>query len=145
MGTKTIFKILRFMKTSNAIQKANATIQAVNAKAKESNLSGFDIQKRANAHLKIEKRSLSRVYKDLLNDYNSALDSKKRTSYESDLITLVGSEFPTFAKFKNAYKGKTFCVWFGLSALRKLNPSFARAEKVKRQNANQAKKAKGLK
>jgi len=52
---------------------------------------------------------------------------------------LAGSKLPTFKAFATAYKG-TPCLWYGFATLRKLNPKFKLAEKVKRQNKATAKK-----
>ena len=140
--TKTTTAKKTTANASKAILKAKATIKAVNAKE---GTTYFDIQKLANAHFKIEFKSISYVYKLLKSEYKEGLSVSKPTELQKAIIRLVSSKgFPSFASFKNAYKG-TPCVWFGLSALRKLNPKAVAEAKVKRQNKSAKAKAEGRK
>lgn len=139
---KTTTTTANKVQPSKAILKANTTIKAVNAKE---NTTYFDIQKLANAHFKIEFKSISYVYKLLKNEYKEGLSVTKPTELQKAIIRLVSSKgFPSFASFKNAYKGSP-CVWFGLSALRKLNPKAVQEAKAKRQNSSAKAKAEGRK
>ena len=121
------------MKTTKTIQKAKATIKAINGQETKS---AFDLQKLANAVYKIESKSISHVYKQLATIYND----------EGELGEIVrqltGAKFPTFKEFSKAFKGSP-CLWYGFGALRKLNPANQRAERVKRQNKATAKKMNG--
>ena len=126
------------MKTSNNKTKAmsNATLKAVETintiKAQETK-SAFDLQKLANAIYKVEAKSISHIYKQV-----SALYSES-TELGDTVRELAGAKLPTFKAFAGAYKGSP-CLWYGFATLRKLNPKFKLAEKVKRQNKSEAKK-----
>lgn len=124
------------MKTTNNKTMSKSTVKAVETintiKAQETK-SAFDLQKLANAIYKVEAKSISHVYKQV-----SALYGEP-TELGEVVRELAGTKLPTFKAFATAYKG-TPCLWFGFATLRKLNPKFKLAEKVKRQNKATAKK-----
>lgn len=115
---------------SNATLKAVETINTIKAQEKKS---AFDLQKLANAIYKVEAKSISHIYKQV-----TALYSEQSELGEV-VRELAGKKLPTFKAFATAYKG-TPCLWYGFATLRKLNPKFKLAEKVKRQNKATAKK-----
>ena len=117
-------------KMSNATLKAVETINAIKAQDERT---AFDLQKLANAIYKVEAKSISHVYKQV-----SALYGEQ-TELGEVVRELTGAKLPTFKAFATAYKG-TPCLWYGFATLRKLNPKFKLAEKVKRQNKATAKK-----
>jgi len=127
------------MKTANnttANKMSNATLKAVDTintiKAQDTK-TAFDLQKLANAIYKVEAKSISHIYKQV-----SALHIES-TELGEVVRELAGTKMPTFKAFATAYKG-TPCLWYGFATLRKLNPKFKLAEKVKRQNKATAKK-----
>jgi len=115
---------------SKATVKAVETINTIKAQETKS---AFDLQKLANAIYKVEAKSISHVYKQV-----SALYGEQ-TELGEVVRELAGKKLPTFKAFATAYKGSP-CLWFGFATLRKLNPKFKLAEKVKRQNKATAKK-----
>ena len=115
---------------SNATLKAVETINTIKAQEKKS---AFDLQKLANAIYKVEAKSISHIYKQV-----TALYSEQSELGEV-VRELAGAKLPTFKAFATAYKGSP-CLWYGFATLRKLNPKFKLAEKVKRQNKATAKK-----
>lgn len=115
---------------SKATAKAVETINAIKGQETKS---AFDLQKLANAIYKVEAKSISHIYKQV-----SALYSES-TELGDIVRELAGAKLPTFKAFATAYKG-TPCLWYGFATLRKLNPKFKLAEKVKRQNKATAKK-----
>ena len=115
---------------SNATAKAIDTINAIQAQETKS---AFDLQKLANAMYKVEAKSVSYVYKQIALMY---INEGASGDVEREL---AGTKLPTFKAFATAYKG-TPCLWYGFATLRKLNPKFKLAEKVKRQNKATAKK-----
>jgi histone deacetylase complex regulatory component SIN3 len=115
---------------SKATQKAVETINAIKSQETKT---AFDLQKLANAIYKVEAKSISHVYKQV-----SALYGEP-TELGEVVRELAGAKLPTFKAFATAYKG-TPCLWYGFATLRKLNPKFKLAEKVKRQNKATAKK-----
>lgn len=115
---------------SNATLKAVETINTIKAQEKKS---AFDLQKLANAIYKVEAKSISHIYKQV-----TALYSEQSELGEV-VRELAGKKLPTFKAFATAYKGSP-CLWYGFATLRKLNPKFKLAEKVKRQNKATAKK-----
>ena len=117
-------------KMSNATLKAVETINSIKAQDKRT---AFDLQKLANAIYKVEAKSISHVYKQV-----SALYGEQ-TELGEVVRELAGTKLPTFKAFATAYKGSP-CLWYGFATLRKLNPKFQLAEKVKRQNKATAKK-----
>ena len=115
---------------SNATLKAVETINAIKGQETKT---AFDLQKLANAIYKVEAKSISHIYKQV-----TALHSES-TELGEVVRELAGTKLPTFKAFATAYKG-TPCLWYGFATLRKLNPKFKLAEKVKRQNKATAKK-----
>ena len=120
----------------SAKEKREKTIKELQSKGRD-NLSGYELQRLISALWKKEEKSLRYVYNQLKGAYNS----DKPTEIEKRVKELAGANFPTFAKFKGAYTLKHFSKWGGLSVLRKLNPNYQRAQRVKRQNKAQSKKA----
>lgn len=117
-----------------AISKATVkAVETINAIKSQETKTAFDLQKLANAIYKVEAKSISHVYKQV-----SALYGEP-TELGEVVRELAGAKMPTFKAFATAYKG-TPCLWFGFATLRKLNPKFKLAEKVKRQNKAVAKK-----
>ena len=115
---------------SKATLKAVETINSIKAQDKRT---AFDLQKLANAIYKVEAKSISHIYKQVSALYNESTEL-------GDIVReLAGIKMPTFKAFATAYKG-TPCLWYGFATLRKLNPKFKLAEKVKRQNKATAKK-----
>ena len=115
------------------VQKANETIKSI--KAKGSDATAYDLQRLANAQLKIEQKSINYVYSQLKSAYNA----EKPSDFEATIQSIAGSKFPSLSAFKRAYSAKYVSMWGGIGAIRKLNPKFQRADKVKRQNKAQAK------
>ena len=115
------------------VQKANETIKSI--KAKGSDATAYDLQRLANAQLKIEQKSINYVYSQLKRAYNA----EKPSDFEATIQSIAGSKFPSLSAFKRAYSAKYVSMWGGIGAIRKLNPKFQRADKVKRQNKAQAK------
>jgi hypothetical protein len=115
---------------SNATLKAVETINTIKA---QDTKTAFDLQKLANAIYKVEAKSISHIYKQV-----TALYSEP-TELGEVVRELAGTNMPTFKAFATSYKG-TPCLWYGFATLRKLNPKFKLAEKVKRQNKAEAKK-----
>jgi len=115
------------------VQKANQTIKDIQAKG--SDATAYDLQRLANAQLKVEQKSINYVYSQLKRAYNS----EKPTAFETTIKEVAGSKFPSLSAFKKAYSAKYVSMWGGIGAIRKLNPKFQRADKVKRQNKAQAK------
>jgi hypothetical protein len=128
--TITTMKTATTNKMSNATLKAVETINAIKAQDERT---AFDLQKLANAIYKVEAKSISHVYKQV-----SALYGEQ-TELGEVVRELTGAKLPTFKAFTTAYKGSP-CLWYGFATLRKLNPKFKLAEKVKRQNKSEAKK-----
>ena len=121
-------------KTTNVMSKATAkAIDTINTIQAQETKTAFDLQKLANAIYKVESKSISHVYKQIALIYISEGEL-------TDVVKeLAGAKMPTFKEFAKAYKG-TPCLWYGFATLRKLNPKFQLAEKVKRQNKATAKK-----
>ena len=115
---------------SKATAKAVETINAIKGQETKS---AFDLQKLANAIYKVEAKSISHIYKQVTALYS------EQTELGEVVRELAGTKLPTFKAFATAYKG-TPCLWYGFATLRKLNPKFQLAEKVKRQNKATAKK-----
>lgn len=115
---------------SKATQKAVETINAINSQETKT---AFDLQKLANAIYKVEAKSISHIYKQV-----SALYTTE-TELGDVVRELAGTKLPSFKDFSTAYKG-TPCLWYGFATLRKLNPKFKLAAKVKRQDKATAKK-----
>ena len=115
------------------VQKAKETIKSI--KAKGSDATAYDLQRLANAQLKLEQKSINYVQGQLKRAYNS----EKPSDFESTIQQVAGSKFPSLSAFKKAYSAKYVSMWGGIGAIRKLNPKFQRADKVKRQNKAQAK------
>jgi hypothetical protein len=115
------------------VKKANQTIKEIQAKG--SDATAYDLQRLANAQLKVEQKSINYVYGQLKRAYNA----EKPTAFETTIKEIVGANFPTLSAFKKAYKAKYVSMWGGMGVLRNLNPKFKRADKVKRQNKAQAK------
>lgn len=134
MHTKTIKMKTTNNKTTNGM--SNATLKAVETintiKAQETK-TAFDLQKLANAIYKVEAKSISHIYKQITALYS------EQTELGEVVRELAGKKLPTFKAFATAYKGSP-CLWYGFATLRKLNPKFKLAEKVKRQNKATAKK-----
>lgn len=121
-------------KTANGMSKATAkAVETINAIKSQETKTAFDLQKLANAIYKVEAKSISHVYKQVCSLYED------HTELGEVVRELAGAKLPTFKAFATAYKG-TPCLWFGFATLRKLNPKFKLAEKVKRQNKATAKK-----
>ena len=121
-------------KTANGMSKATAkAVETINAIKSQETKTAFDLQKLANAIYKVEAKSISHVYKQVCSLYED------HTELGEVVRELTGTKLPTFKAFATAYKG-TPCLWFGFATLRKLNPKFKLAEKVKRQNKATAKK-----
>jgi hypothetical protein len=120
--------------TQKAMSKATVkAVETINTIKAQETKSAFDLQKLANAIYKVEAKSISHVYKQV-----SALHNEE-TELGEVVRELAGKKLPTFKAFATAYKGSP-CLWFGFATLRKLNPKFKLAEKVKRQNKKEAKK-----
>lgn len=121
-------------KTTNGMSKATQkAVETINAIKSQETKTAFDLQKLANAIYKVEAKSISHVYKQVSTLYSES------TELGEVVRELAGAKLPTFKAFATAYKG-TPCLWFGFATLRKLNPKFKLAEKVKRQNKATAKK-----
>ena len=134
MHTKTIKMKTTNNKTTNGMSKATIkAVETINTIKAQETKSAFDLQKLANAIYKVEAKSISHIYKQV-----SALYSES-TELGDIVRELAGAKMPTFKAFATAYKG-TPCLWYGFATLRKLNPKFKLAEKVKRQNKATAKK-----
>jgi len=125
------------MKNSNEIKslKQSAMSKAAdriiaNKDADLNALSGFNLQLLANAQYKVESKSVSYVYGLL----KGAFYSEDANSFESSVKVLVGKSFPTRALFTKSYASKHVSVYGGLATLKKLNPSYQLAAKVKRQD-----------
>jgi histone deacetylase complex regulatory component SIN3 len=117
-------------KMSKETLKAVETINAIKAQETKSS---FDLQKLANAVYKVEAKSISHIYKQVTTLYSESTEL-------GDIVReLAGLKLPTFKAFATTYKG-TPCLWYGFATLRKLNPKFKLADKVKRQNKAIAKK-----
>ena len=122
------------IKNTNGMSKATIkAVETINTIKAQENKTAFDLQKLANAIYKVEAKSISHVYKQV-----SALYGEQ-TELGEVVRELAGTKLPTFKAFATAYKG-TPCLWYGFATLRKLNPKFKLAEKVKRQNKKEAKK-----
>jgi len=122
------------IKNTNGMSKATIkAVETINAIKGQESQTAFDLQKLANAIYKVEAKSISHIYKQV-----SALYSES-TELGEVVRELAGTKMPTFKAFATAYKG-TPCLWYGFATLRKLNPKFKLAEKVKRQNKATAKK-----
>lgn len=117
----------------SAQQKALSTIETI--KAKGTNATAYDLQRLANAYLKLEQKSLRYVYAQLKKAYNTGT-----SEFEKTIVELSGKAFPTFAKFEKTYKSKYISMWGGMATLRANNPKFQLAKKVQRQNKAEAKK-----
>lgn len=117
----------------SAQQKALNTIETIKAKGTEA--SAYDLQRLANAYLKLEQKSLRYVYAQLKKAYES-----NTSEFEKTIFELSGKNFPTFAKFEKTYKSKYISMWGGMATLRANNPKFQLAKKVQRQNKAEAKK-----
>lgn len=115
------------------VKKATQTIKDIQSKGSEA--TAYDLQRLANAQLKIEQKSINYVYAQLKRAYNS----EKPSDFEATIKQVAGSKFPTLSAFKKAYSAKYVSMWGGIGAIRKLNPKFQLADKVKRQNKAQAK------
>lgn len=115
------------------VQKAKETI--ANIKAKGSDATAYDLQRLANAQLKVEQKSINFVYSQLKRAYNA----EKPSDFEATIQSIAGAKFPTLSAFKKGYKAKYVSMWGGMGVLRNLNPKFKRADRVKRQNKAQAK------
>lgn len=112
--------------------KLQKTIDTLTAKGID-NLSGYELQRLTNATMKIENRTLSKVYKDLKN---------ASPEIRPLVVALVGKQFPSFKTFAAQAKEKPyFSIWDGLSMLRKLSPTAKLAAKVKKQGGKMTKKA----
>ena len=121
-------------KTANGMSKATQkAVETINAIKSQETKTAFDLQKLANAIYKVEAKSISHVYKQVSTLYSES------TELGEVVRELAGAKLPTFKAFATAYKG-TPCLWYGFATLRKLNPKFKLAEKVKRQNKATAKK-----
>jgi histone deacetylase complex regulatory component SIN3 len=121
-------------KTTNGMSKATLkAVETINTIKAQETKSAFDLQKLANAIYKVEAKSISHVYKQVCSLYED------HTELGEVVRELAGTKLPTFKAFATAYKGSP-CLWFGFATLRKLNPKFKLAEKVKRQNKATAKK-----
>jgi len=116
------------------VQKAKETIKSIQAKG--SDATAYDLQRLANAQLKVEQKSINYVYSQLKRAYNA----EKPSDFEATIQSIAGASFPTLSAFKKSYKAKYVSMWGGMGVLRNLNPKFKRADKVKRQNKAQAKK-----
>lgn len=117
----------------SAQQKALNTIETI--KSKGNDATAYDLQRLANAYLKLEQKSLRYVYAQLKRAYNTG-----SSEFEKTIIELSGKAFPTFAKFEKTYKSKYISMWGGMATLRANNPKFQLAKKVQRQNKAEAKK-----
>ncbi len=122
------------IKNTNRMSKATAkAVETINTIKAQDERTAFDLQKLANAIYKVEAKSISHVYKQVSALYN------EQSELGEIVRELAGKKLPTFKAFATAYKGSP-CLWFGFATLRKLNPKFKLAEKVKRQNKSTAKK-----
>lgn len=134
MHTNTIKMKTTNNKTTNGMSKATLkAVETINTIKAQETKSAFDLQKLANAIYKVEAKSISHVYKQVCSLYED------HTELGEVVRELAGTKLPTFKAFATAYKGSP-CLWFGFATLRKLNPKFKLAEKVKRQNKATAKK-----
>ena len=134
MHTNTIKMKTTNNKTTNGMSKATLkAVETINAIKSQETKTAFDLQKLANAIYKVEAKSISHVYKQVCSLYED------HTELGAVVRELAGTKLPTFTAFATAYKGSP-CLWYGFATLRKLNPKFKLAEKVKRQNKATAKK-----
>ena len=103
-------------------QKANETIKTLNAKKDRTS---FEEVKLVNARLKLEDKSLSKLWKTLKREL-----SQKEVKNISDLDT-----FPALKDFRQfAKEGKEFfSLWDGLLMLKKFNKKAKLVKRVKKQ------------
>ena len=90
------------------VQKAKETI--ANIKAKGSEATAYDLQRLANAQLKVEQKSINFVYSQLKRAYNA----EKPSDFEATIQSIAGSKFPTLSAFKKGYKAKYVSMWGGM-------------------------------
>ena len=118
-------------KKSQAQIKIEKTVKDLQAKEKKQGLTVGEIKRLANALLKLENKSASRVYKNLKSPENK--DIKKLVKQ-----LLGGSAMPSFADFSKALpKRPSYSNWIGLNTLAKFNKKAAAATKADKQQDTQ--------
>lgn len=124
---KATKKVVNPTGKSKAIVKAEETIKTLSAKKTKTS---FEYQRLINASLKIEDKSLSKVY---------ALVTKHSSTTVKGLVKeMLGTKLPTFATFREAVVKKYpqrqyFSVWQALGVLKGFSQSAKVADKVAKQ------------
>lgn len=143
------------------------TIEKLTAKAKELNVSieGMTIEgakieltiaeisvKPINERTKVEQQRLTNAYFKRMHKSINWVYAQMREAYHTDKSSVLlpeiikeikqsaGSKFPSKKAFIEAHK-KGASFYYAIGTLLDLNPNYQRAQKVKRQNKAQSKKA----
>jgi len=133
MATATTTTTTATANKLTATQKRAKSIKVLSAKKERT---AHESVLLANALYKTEQRTLGFVYVTLKREYYS----EESTPLANEVKTIVGAKFPTKAAFKKEYRAKTFHVFAGMQALKRLNPVNKVHAKIARQNKATAKK-----
>jgi hypothetical protein len=136
---KAVAKLKRVPKKpvkSKGQLKTETRIQQLNDLSKNRALTTQELTWLFNAKIKLESRSISKVFNYLSKEYFTSANGK------TELKQLTGrSTMPTFKQFAEKMPEKFLYSYFdGLRALAKFNKKAKTASKVKRQNKATAKK-----
>ena len=100
-----------------------------------------DQQRLTNALIKEEHKNINWVYAQLREAFHGGKDTILGKAVCEQVKESAGAKFPSKKAFLEAHGDKGASFYFAIGTLLGLNPNYARAQKVKRQNKAQAKKA----
>jgi hypothetical protein len=130
------------VKCSLGYAKLLVTIETLENKADKTQ---HEFARLANARLKVESKTISKVFKTLKDAYKADINASDNAKLlRADIIGILGrSKFPDFNAFVEPVKGldKKYSVWKGLMMLKPFNKAAKQKTRAKRQDAKLAKAA----
>ena len=104
-------------------EKLALTIEKLETKSKEGELTGFESQRLINATKKMQERQPSAIYKAIKQFHNTKLGdgaTNEEKLTRMNLRKLTGGKLPTFGEWISEFpENANFSFWSGLTAVRK--------------------------